>query len=554
MSIIKNAALSLGMAAASVCGWSQESSGPTITGNMESTMQYLNDDTLIGANQPASQSLINSYMNVFYRQAGFKAGIRIESYLPSIQGYPNNFSGTGLGMRYVGYENALVDVTLGQFYEQFGAGTILRAYEDRALGYDNALDGMRVILRPLKGVSIKGVYGRNRYQFLDGKITNAEGLVRGIDGSIHLNQAIKYLNESKLDVTIAGSMVSKYQADDREELILPENVAAYGGRMDMRYGKFYMGAEYTHRDNDPSSDNEFIYNSGHAALINFGYSQKGLGILVSGKSVDNMSFRSDRNKDLQNVFINYLPSMNKTHTYNLVASLYPYVTQPLGEIAYQTEIVYTIPKGTTWGGKYGTTINANYSVAYQPLKHRSGFSESDSTRVMYKTNPFDMSDSLYWQDININVSRKFTPKFNIILNYYNLTLNNDVAKVADAKGMIRSNIGVIEAGYKITKKHSIRMEIQALFTQVDKGDWATLLVEYNLGSHLFFSVMDQYNYGNPNPDLQLHYLIGSFGYVNEATRVTLSYGRQRAGLFCVGGVCRFVPASNGLTVNFTQSF
>jgi len=66
--------------------------------------------------------------------------------------------------------------------------------------------------------------------------------------------------------------------------------------------------------------------------------------------------------------------------------------------------------------------------------------------------------------------------------------------------------------------------------------------------------MDQYNFGNPNPDLRLHYLIGTFGYVREATRITLSYGRQRAGLFCVGGVCRFVPANNGLTLNFTQSF
>jgi hypothetical protein len=67
-------------------------------------------------------------------------------------------------------------------------------------------------------------------------------------------------------------------------------------------------------------------------------------------------------------------------------------------------------------------------------------------------------------------------------------------------------------------------------------------------------VMDQYNYGNPKSDLQIHYVIGTFGYVHEATRLTLSYGRQRAGLFCVGGVCRFVPASNGLTLNFTQSF
>ena len=88
----------------------------SITGNIESTFQYLNEDTLIEANQPAEKGLINTYMNVFATYGDFKAGIRIESYLPRIQGYPNRFDGTGLGMRYVGYENDFIDITLGTFY------------------------------------------------------------------------------------------------------------------------------------------------------------------------------------------------------------------------------------------------------------------------------------------------------------------------------------------------------------------------------------------------------------------------------------------------------
>ena len=538
--------------------WSQQnnSNAPSITGNMESTFQYLNEDTLIGANRPASVGLLNAYMNVFYRQGGFKAGMRLESYLPRIQGYPNNFDGTGLGMRYVGYENDFVDITVGNFYEQFGAGLAFRAYEDRALGYDTQLDGARIILRPYAGIKIKGVYGSNRYQFIDGRINKSAGIVRGADAEIHLNETFKKLKDKKLDISIAGSLVSKYQPDDNETYILPENVAAYGGRLKLRYGKFYGDAEYIIKDNDPSVDNGYIYNPGHATVFNLGYSQKGLGILLSGKSVDNMSYRSDRTKQLQDVFINYLPSMNKTHTYNLVASLYPYATQPLGEIAYQAEALYSLKKGSKFGGKYGTAINANYSVAYQPLKHKTGYNlPGDSSRVTYSGRPFDMSDSLYWQDFNINVTRKFNKQWNMILSYFNITVNNDVAKVTNnAKGIINANIFVAEVGYKINSKHSLRMEAQTLLTSKDQGDWATGVIEYTLAPNFFFGIMDQYNFGNPNPDLRLHYLIGTFGYVREATRITLSYGRQRAGLFCVGGVCRFVPANNGLTLNFTQSF
>lgn len=42
-----------------------QSSLGSITGNMESTFQYLRPDSLIGATQPVEKGLLNSYMNVF---------------------------------------------------------------------------------------------------------------------------------------------------------------------------------------------------------------------------------------------------------------------------------------------------------------------------------------------------------------------------------------------------------------------------------------------------------------------------------------------------------
>lgn len=547
------------------------------TGNIEGTFQYLNDDSLIGATQPVSKGLLNSYMNVFYTQGNFKAGMRVESYLPRIQGYPATFDGTGIGMRYIGYSNTFVDVTVGSIYEQFGAGMALRAYEDRGLGYDNMLDGARLIIRPKKGITVKGVYGYQRYAFLGGQIVHGAGIVRGVDGEIHLNEAFPFFENKKLDVIVGTSFVSKYQKDDNGELILPENVGCYGGRTKLRYGKFTFDAEYVYKGQDPSEDNGYNYNRGQAAVANLGFSQKGLGILLSAKSVDNMSYRSDRTKQLQNLLVNYLPSLNKTHSYNLVSSLYPYATQPVGEIAYQAEILYTIKKGTKLGGKYGTSINANVSTAYRPMRHTSAINPMDSTGVTYKCGLFDMSDSLYWRDVNVNITKKFSKNFYTILSYFNMVLNNDVATVTKVKGFVKSRIFVWEMGYKFANHQSIRTEFQTLFTQrrnesgressmlstlygtgtgkaVDKGDWTTLLVEYTINSHWFVSAMDQYNFGNPEKSHRAHHPYLSVGYIREATRLTVSYGRQRAGLFCVGGVCRPVPASNGLTISFTQSF
>ena len=540
--------------------------GGTFTGNIESTFQYLNNDTIIDATQPAQKGLINSYMNVLYTNRNFKAGMRLESYLPRIQGYPNRFDGTGIGMRYIGYSNGFVDVTLGSFYEQFGAGLSLRAYEDRALGYDNLLDGARLIVKPHSGITLKGVYGYQRLSFQQGKIIQGDGIVRGVDAEINFKEAFDSLLSNDWDFGLGVSFVSKFQADNDNDLILPQNVGAYGGRFKARYKKFNLDGEYILKEQDPSNDNNKIYNYGHAAIFNLGYSKKGFGVMLSGKSVDNMSYRSDRTKDLQDVFINYLPALNKTHTYNLVATLYPYATQPLGEVAYQAEVLYSFKKGTLFGGKYGTTVNLNISTTYKPVQHTSGINPLDSTGVTYRARPFDMSDSLYWRDINVNVTKKINKKLSFIFSYFNITINNDVAKISnDAKGIISSHIGVIETSYKINKKHAIRTEIQGLFVNPiqkgpdagkinDKGDWATILVEYTISPHWSFGFMDQYNYGNPVETKRVHYPIFTFGYVKDATRISIYYGRQRAGLFCVGGVCRFVPASNGLTFSFTQSF
>ncbi len=82
------------------------------------------------------------------------------------------------------------------------------------------------------------------------------------------------------------------------------------------------------------------------------------------------------------------------------------------------------------------------------------------------------------------------------------------------------------------------------------GDWIMGLVEYNFTSAWFVSVSDQYAY---NDGIGNYYNI-SVGYTKNATRLQLGYGKQREGIICIGGVCRQVPASNGLTFSLTTSF
>ncbi len=52
--------------------------------------------------------------------------------------------GSGVGYRYVKFTVSDLEVTAGNFFEQFGQGLIFRSYEERYLGVDNAMDGFRL--------------------------------------------------------------------------------------------------------------------------------------------------------------------------------------------------------------------------------------------------------------------------------------------------------------------------------------------------------------------------------------------------------------------------
>lgn len=526
-------------------------------GNFQVLFQQYSPDSSIGAQVPEPKAAMNAFGNFTYTYGGLSAGVRFESYQNSILGFPSRFKGSGIGSRYVRYAKDNFDITVGNFYEQFGNGMTLRSYWEPNLGIDNALDGVRVIFRPVNGITLKTIYGQQRFDF-DSKIINGSGIVRGADGEVTINDLIKSLAEKPLRVSLGGSFVSKYQSGstvERDSTIftLPNNVAAYGGRLGVIYKNLQFTGEYVIKCNDPNADNNYIYKNGTGIFMNLAYSMKGFGITGSAKYIDNMAFRSDRNALLFDVPINFLPAITRQHTYNLAATLYPYATVLNGESGVSGEIFYTFKKDSPLGGKYGTYISLNVAAVNSlDTTHMGG---RDELIDGYKTNSFFFGETKFVRDVNFEIRKKINKAWNINLVHYYFEFNTLVTPVTqDYKGLVYANIDVVDVQWKFKPKHAIRMELQSLLTQQDKGNWATGLIEYSFSPHWSLAVLDQYNYGNDNADKRVHYLYGNLGYSTGSTRIMIGYGKRRAGIFCIGGVCRAVPASNGIEINLTSSF
>lgn len=519
-------------------------------GNFQTDVYLYENDSLINAERPPHQAGIMGYANFIYNYGNFTAGVRYETYLNTPEGFDSRYDGEGIPYRYLQYETEKYKIIVGNFYEQFGSGLILRSYEDKTLGVDNSIDGMLASLQPVKGITLKGLVGKQRF-FWD----KGSGIVRGVDGEVSIASILPKLSEKSFDVIIGGSAVSKYEQDLDPVYKLPENVMATAGRMSVSYKNLLIKSEYVYKINDPSADNGYIYQNGQALMLSGTYSRKGFGVILQAKSLYNMSFRSSRNANLNNLMINYIPAITKTQSYSL-AAMYPYASQPNGETGFQADVFYRLPKKTVIGGKYGTAISMNFSyvgdINKTPVADTIALGQPGT--LGYNAKLFSMGNELYYKDFNIEINRKISKHIKTNFMYQNVFYNYDVLRGKVGHENVLANVGVADISYKINSNNDIKTQIQALFTKQDFGNWAMALLQYTFKRQWFVAVLDQYNYGNPEEIKRIHYYNFILGYTHGASRIQLGYGKQREGIMCVGGVCREVPAMYGFTLNVSTSF
>lgn len=546
----------------SLCSFAQEDGGNkvTVSGSVQSDIMFPQEDKAIGA-EKYEWGLTNTYADVTLMSKYIDAGARfefLEHPLPTFQEEPG-FKGWGVPNIYVKAHFKNIEITAGNFYEQFGSGFILRTYEERTLGIDNSLFGGKIVLRPAKGVTVKALSGRQRRFWKLNK-----GLVSGADVELNLDQWFKKMAEKGTYLTLGASWVNKYEKtedimlDGTHRLNLPEYVNAFDVRANLQKGGFNLLAEYAWKTDDPTMggsatgrDYSYIYRKGNVAMLSASYSKRGMSFLVQAKRSDAMVFRSWRD-DVSSIgsSINHLPAFTMDQTYAL-AALYPYGTQANGEWAYQAEFGYRFKRNTFLGGKYGMNLKVNYSHVHSIDRKDHAGNPYDGTAKGtdgYGSAFWKWGDQMYYQDLNVQIEKPFSRSFTLNLMYMNQFYNQTI--VEGEGGMVHSDIYIAEGKYKINRKFTLRGEVQYLNTEDDEGDWVFGLLELSFLPHFMFTISDMYNCG----ETKEHYYQGYVTFNYGSHRLQLGYGRTREGWNCSGGVCKRVPAGKGLTLSYNYNF
>lgn len=511
------------------------------------------EDEAIGTGTYDSPVLNNTYFDLTFNAPYLSVGARLQVTEWPLPGFENDFKGWGVPYIWATGSYKWAQLTVGDFYQQFGSGLVLRSYEERSLGIDNAIRGGRLKLNPIDGLSFTALGGKQR-RYWDWN----DSWVWGGDVEWSFNETFRNAFNPKFGWSMGFSYVGKYEGDEdiftpdmNYKLNLPNKIAAFDVRTKFRIRNFNILAEFATKSSDPNADNGYIYRPGTAALLSATYSSKGFSAFLQAKRSDNMSFRSKRSMVGVSSFINHMPAFTTTQTYAL-AAMYPYATQPDGEWAFQGEVRYNFKRKTPLGGRYGTQVRV--SGSYIASLNRNYPDPSNPVNVIGS----DGAGAAFWEmgqtfyaDANIEINKKLTKNLSLTLFYLYQNYNQAVVEGHGHNGdMVKSNIFVLEGQWKMSKKCQLRWEMQYLQTKQDRGDWIAGLVELSVAPDWMFTITDTYNIGETN----LNYYSALVTYTYKANRFQVGYGRTRAGYNCSGGVCRWVPASKGFTIAYNYNF
>lgn len=529
-----------------------------LTGGFESNAAWYIDDSKIKLETTEAKDRLrsNNYLRLDYAVNHFTFGIQAEAYLSkALLNYSSKFKGVNIANYYANYKNDSIgiDVTLGHFYEQFGSGLVLRSWEDRQLGIANSIAGIKVKYQPVSSIQLTTLFGRQR----NGVGFNfSEGTILGLNSDLNLSDIFKTKN---WQYTVGVSYVNRQDPSNFSNL--SANTYLTSARAGVQKGAFSADVEYAFKSADAlvefgniKPDLQF---DGDVYLFNTSYASKGFGINANFRRLENFSIYTER-KLAGNIYneaiVNYIPALTKQYDYSLT-NIYVYAAQPgisfeldrnkAGEIGGQIDIVCHVKPKTFFGGKYGINVSVNFAE-YHGLE---GLYDAIGRKYKAELAAFGTK---YYHEIGAEIRKKWTSKMTSTFTYLNQFYN--ARFVEETLGEVDVNTIVLENTIQFKKARSLRFEVQHQWADGGFKNWAAAQVEFNLGGSWSFFAADLYNYGNDEDDKKLHfYNIGSV-YKSNAFRLQLSYGRQRGGLVCVGGVCRFVPQSAGLNLALNYSF
>ncbi|MCB9252168.1 MAG: hypothetical protein H6605_06845 [Flavobacteriales bacterium] len=523
-----------------------------LSGNLQSSFNVFLVDSNIGVTESTSpqygtqKSSAEAFLFLNYNNFGFDFAARFDMFNNSNLLNPTgSYSDQGLGFWQISKEIEKLKITAGYFYEQFGSGIVFRSYEDRLIGIDYAIQGLKARYRINDNLAVKAFTGRQK-GFQENRFGFANQIVKGfnIEGKktikkVNLDGGASIVNRT-LDNQSMASIVSEINnLPNVEDRFYPKyNTYSYNGYLNSSYKYFTLGLEYVGKTKEAIRDQitgDLKNKAGEVIIANFGFSKSKLGKKKKGgyglnfqyRRIDSYNMTLSPNVRALEGLVGFVPSLTQQSSYRLLAR---YAAQAIttGEEGLQMDMNIVLDKKNT------ITINL------ADIKQLNG-------------------EQLY-REYYIDYLRKFSLKLKTRIGVQSIFYDQQIYQGKLGHADVKTITPFFDITYKPDRKNSFRFEGQYMKTEQDYGSFANILIEWNHSPHFSFQVSDMINTephryeDNPAPDKILHYYSIFGKYIVNTTSFTLAYIKQVEGINCSGGVCRLEPAFSGVRFTLTTNF
>jgi uncharacterized protein DUF6029 len=460
----------------------------------------------------------------------------------------------GISRRFVEFNKDQFLVRAGNYYELFARGLTLNAFENRPLGFNTQLDGIKLkYTNQWKQIKFDG-------SLVGGDLKYSDYLVPDRIEKYSIRAGNFNFSPYKF-VTLGSSYM--YTTGEIPSGIYITNITAEiaEGNLGVSLKGFDFFVSYANKK--VITDANALYPQsltprGDGLYSSLTYTRPRLGVTLEYKN-----YRFDlvgpnersNTRPTKALPIQQPPTCIKEHNTTLL-SRYPHVPDFNDEVGYQLDAFYS-PNDKL-------TLNLNMSLS----SRHYDYSDVDTT-VLTRYERVDRSFSFL-----PSVKNPFSPYWEVFIEgeyYYSDNLliklaagrqTSVVYNIVDpgTSDIIRTFTVPLEVKYDFLKKYSVQLntEFQKVFNsirlkQTFYNAYASIAFSHSPNVVLVFN-MERSN-DEEDPTGKKTWYQGEVTYkFTSANSVTVSYGSERGGLKCSSGICRYVSPFNGLRLTVINNF
>ncbi|HPS64220.1 MAG TPA: DUF6029 family protein [Ignavibacteria bacterium] len=467
--------------------------------------------------------------------------------------YGRNFK--GLRKRYVEYKGSdIISARAGDFWEAVGRGMTLNTFENRSLGFDTGIDGVRVAVNktffdkhPLK---LKAMALAGDIEFSDNLSPQRVETYKIRDVNFEISP-VKFLNIGTNYVHATGNVPSGSDTTaitaDLPELFLNFNMSGL---------QIFTSYAHKHTITQPNKIYPVPFSSnGDGVYTSVSYSKSGFGVTAEYKDyrfdLTNPSYSGVQRPTKLLPFQNP-PTGVKEHTWTLI-SRNPHVVDFNDEAGGQIEFNF-VPSSKLSFILNGAVASKHYRYDYNRLTGDYTREDRSAAFIPKFTSEYNPYFELYLEG-EYYANEAWYAK--MALSYQNsitFTYPQTLEKVI-------STAAPIEVHYTFDKIYTIKVisEQQLMYNsfRTERQNFFNHLVSVSLvrSPDFTFTFSTEYTTDKEEPSGKTSWNEAEVSYnINSGNLVTVSYGSERGGLRCTSGICRFVNPFNGFRLTVTSKF